>query len=172
MEKKPGHSLMKSKSSDYAIQLREKQKVKRIYGILEKQFRNYYKKAASKKGSTGENLLMLLESRLDNVVYRLGLGSTRSESRQLVNHKNIEVNGQIINIPSYQLSPQDKISVREKSKKQLRIKFAIALAEQRGFNDWLEVDTNAYTGVFARLPERKELPPEINESLIVELYSK
>ena len=172
MEKKPGHSLMKSKSSDYAIQLREKQKVKRIYGILEKQFRNYYKKAASKKGSTGENLLMLLESRLDNVVYRLGLGSTRSESRQLVNHKNIEVNGQIINIPSYQLSPQDKISDREKSKKQLRIKFAIALAEQRGFNDWLEVDTNAYTGVFARLPERKELPPEINESLIVELYSK
>ena len=172
MEKKPGHSLKKSKSSDYAIQLREKQKVKRIYGILEKQFRNYYKKAASKKGSTGENLLMLLESRLDNVVYRLGLGSTRSESRQLVNHKNIEVNGQIINIPSYQLSPQDKISVREKSKKQLRIKFAIALAEQRGFNDWLEVDTNAYTGVFARLPERKELPPEINESLIVELYSK
>ena len=172
MEKKPGHSLMKSKSSDYAIQLREKQKVKRIYGILEKQFRNYYKKAASKKGSTGENLLMLLESRLDNVVYRLGLGSTRSESRQLVNHKNIEVNGQIINIPSYQLSAQDKISVREKSKKQLRIKFAIALAEQRGFNDWLEVDTNAYTGVFARLPERKELPPEINESLIVELYSK
>ena len=172
MEKKPGHSLMKSKSSDYAIQLREKQKVKRIYGILEKQFRTYYKKAASKKGSTGENLLMLLESRLDNVVYRLGLGSTRSESRQLVNHKNIEVNGQIINIPSYQLSPQDKISVREKSKKQLRIKFAIALAEQRGFNDWLEVDTNAYTGVFARLPERKELPPEINESLIVELYSK
>ena len=172
IDKKPGHSLMKSKSSDYAIQLREKQKVKRIYGILEKQFRNYYKKAASKKGSTGENLLMLLESRLDNVVYRLGLGSTRSESRQLVNHKNIEVNGQIINIPSYQLSPQDKISVREKSKKQLRIKFAIALAEQRGFNDWLEVDTNAYTGVFARLPERKELPPEINESLIVELYSK
>ena len=160
------------KLSNYGIQLREKQKVKRIYGILEKQFRNYYKKAASKKGSTGENLLMLLESRLDNVVYRLGLGSTRSESRQLVNHKNIEVNGQIINIPSYQLSPQDKISVREKSKKQLRIKFAIALAEQRGFNDWLEVDTNAYTGVFARLPERKELPPEINESLIVELYSK
>ena len=172
IDKKPGHSLMKSKSSDYAIQLREKQKVKRIYGILEKQFRNYYKKAASKKGSTGENLLMLLESRLDNVVYRLGLGSTRSESRQLVNHKNIEVNGQIINIPSYQLSPQDKIAVREKSKKQLRIKFAIALAEQRGFNDWLEVDTNAYAGVFARLPERKELPPEINESLIVELYSK
>ncbi len=172
MEKKPGNSLARSKSSDYALQLREKQKVKRIYGVLEKQFRNYYKKAASKKGSTGENLLTLLESRLDNVVYRMGLGSTRAESRQLVNHKNIQVNGKIINIPSYQLAPQDKVTVREKSKKQLRIKFAIALAEQRGFNDWLEVDTKSYEGVFARLPERKELPPEINESLIVELYSK
>jgi len=172
MEKKPGNSLVRSKSSDYALQLREKQKVKRIYGVLEKQFRNYYKKAASKKGSTGENLLTLLESRLDNVVYRMGLGSTRAESRQLVNHKNIQVNGKIINIPSYQLAPQDKVTVREKSKKQLRIKFAIALAEQRGFNDWLEVDTKSYEGVFARLPERKELPPEINESLIVELYSK
>ena len=172
MEKKPGNSLARSKSSDYALQLREKQKVKRIYGVLEKQFRNYYKKAASKKGSTGENLLTLLESRLDNVVYRMGLGSTRAESRQLVNHKNIQVNGKIINIPSYQLAPQDKVAVRDKSKKQLRIKFAIALAEQRGFNDWLEVDTKSYEGVFARLPERKELPPEINESLIVELYSK
>ena len=172
MEKKPGNSLVRSKSSDYALQLREKQKVKRIYGVLEKQFRNYYKKAASKKGSTGENLLTLLESRLDNVVYRMGLGSTRAESRQLVNHKNIQVNGKIINIPSYKLAPQDKVTVREKSKKQLRIKFAIALAEQRGFNDWLEVDTKSYEGVFARLPERKELPPEINESLIVELYSK
>ena len=116
MEKKPGNSLVRSKSSDYALQLREKQKVKRIYGVLEKQFRNYYKKAASKKGSTGENLLTLLESRLDNVVYRMGLGSTRAESRQLVNHKNIQVNGKIINIPSYQLAPQDKVTVREKSK--------------------------------------------------------
>ena len=174
MEKKPGQTGegRRAKNSDYSLQLREKQKVKRIYGVLEKQFRNYYKKAASKKGSTGENLLTLLESRLDNVVYRMGLGSTRAESRQLVNHKNIQVNGKIINIPSYQLAPQDKVTVREKSKKQLRIKFAIALAEQRGFNDWLEVDTKSYEGVFARLPERKELPPEINESLIVELYSK
>mgnify|MGYP001247942645 CR=1 FL=1 len=172
IEKKPGNSLMKSKDSGYALQLREKQKVKRIYGILEKQFRNYYKKAASKKGSTGENLLFMLESRLDNVVYRIGLGSTRSESRQLVNHKNIEVNDKIINIPSYQVSPEDKISIRQKSKDQSRIKYAMLLAEQRGFSDWIEVNPKNYNGTFLRLPERKELPPEINESLIVELYSK
>ena len=147
--------------------------LKELFQAIEnKQFSNYFKKAASKKGPTGHNLIIALESRLDNVVYRMGLGSTRAESRQLVNHKNIQVNGKIINIPSYQLAPQDKVTVREKSKKQLRIKFAIALAEQRGFNDWLEVDTKSYEGVFARLPERKELPPEINESLIVELYSK
>ena len=174
LEKKPGQigEGRRAKNSDYSLQLREKQKVKRIYGILEKQFRNYYKKAASKKGSTGENLLTMLESRLDNVVYRIGLGSTRSESRQLVNHKNIEVNGDIVNIPSYQVSPEDKISVRDNKKEQLRIKLAMSLAETRGFNDWVEVDTKNLKGTFMRIPERQELPSEINESLIVELYSK
>ena len=174
LEKKPGQTGegRRAKNSDYSLQLREKQKVKRIYGILEKQFRNYYKKAASKKGSTGENLLTMLESRLDNVVYRIGLGSTRSESRQLVNHKNIEVNGDIVNIPSYQVSPKDKISVRDNKKEQLRIKLAMSLAETRGFNDWVEVDTKKLKGTFMRIPERQELPSEINESLIVELYSK
>ena len=174
LEKKPGQTGegRRVKNSDYSLQLREKQKVKRIYGILEKQFRNYYKKAASKKGSTGENLLTMLESRLDNIVYRIGLGSTRSESRQLVNHKNIEVNGDIVNIPSYQVSPKDKISVRDNKKEQLRIKLAMSLAETRGFNDWVEVDTKNLKGTFMRIPERQELPSEINESLIVELYSK
>jgi small subunit ribosomal protein S4 len=174
LEKKPGQTGegRRVKNSDYSLQLREKQKVKRIYGILEKQFRNYYKKSASKKGSTGENLLTMLESRLDNVVYRIGLGSTRSESRQLVNHKNIEVNGDIVNIPSYQVSPKDKISVRDNKKEQLRIKLAMSLAETRGFNDWVEVDTKNLKGTFMRIPERQELPSEINESLIVELYSK
>jgi len=174
LEKKPGQTGegRRVKNSDYSLQLREKQKVKRIYGILEKQFRNYYKKSASKKGSTGENLLTMLESRLDNVVYRIGLGSTRSESRQLVNHKNIEVNGDIVNIPSYQVSPKDKISIRDNKKEQLRIKHAMSLAETRGFNDWVEVDTKNLKGTFMRIPERQELPSEINESLIVELYSK
>ena len=174
LEKKPGQTGegRRAKNSDYSLQLREKQKVKRIYGILEKQFRNYYKKAASKKGSTGENLLTMLESRLDNVVYRIGLGSTRSESRQLVNHKNIEVNGDIVNIPSYQVSPKDKISVRDNKKEQLRIKLAMSLAETRGFNDWVTVDSKNLKGTFMRIPERQELPSEINESLIVELYSK
>ena len=174
LEKKPGQTgdARRGKSSDYSVQLREKQKVKRIYGILEKQFRNYYKKAASKKGSTGENLLNMLESRLDNVVYRLGFGSTRSESRQLVNHKNITVNDKIVNIASYQVNPNDKISVRDSKKNQLRIKLAMSLAETRGISDWVEVDPKNFKGTFIRNPERKELPAEINESLIVELYSK
>ena len=174
LEKKPGQKAdaRRPKTSDYSLQLREKQKVKRIYGVLEKQFRNYYKKAASKKGSTGENLLNMLESRLDNVVYRLGFGSTRAESRQLVNHKNIQVNDSIVNIASYQLNPKDKVSVRNNKKDQLRIKSAMSLAEIRGFNDWVEVDTKNLKGTFIRTPERKELPSEINESLIVELYSK
>ena len=174
LEKKPGQTgdARRGKSSDYSVQLREKQKVKRIYGILEKQFRNYYKKAASKKGSTGENLLNMLESRLDNVVYRLGFGSTRSESRQLVNHKNITVNDKIVNIASYQVNPNDKISVRDSKKNQLRIKLAMSLAETRGISDWVEVDSKNFKGTFIRNPERKELPAEINESLIVELYSK
>ena len=174
LEKKPGQKAdaRRPKTSDYSLQLREKQKVKRIYGVLEKQFRNYYKKAASKKGSTGENLLNMLESRLDNVVYRLGFGSTRAESRQLVNHKNIQVNDSIVNIASYQLNPKDKVSVRNNKKDQLRIKSAMNLAETRGFNDWVEVDAKNLKGTFIRTPERKELPSEINESLIVELYSK
>ena len=174
LEKKPGQKAdaRRPKTSDYSLQLREKQKVKRIYGVLEKQFRNYYKKAASKKGSTGENLLNMLESRLDNVVYRLGFGSTRAESRQLVNHKNIQVNDSIVNIASYQLNPKDKVSVRNNKKDQLRIKSAMSLAETRGFNDWIEVDVKNLKGTFIRTPERKELPSEINESLIVELYSK
>ena len=174
LEKKPGQKAdaRRPKTSDYSLQLREKQKVKRIYGVLEKQFRNYYKKAASKKGSTGENLLNMLESRLDNVVYRLGFGSTRAESRQLVNHKNIQVNDSIVNIASYQLNPKDKVSVRNNKKDQLRIKSAMSLAETRGFNDWVEVDAKNLKGTFIRTPERKELPSEINESLIVELYSK
>ena len=174
LEKKPGQpgDARRSKMSDYSIQLREKQKVKRIYGILEKQFRNYYKKSASRKGSTGENLLNMLETRLDNVVYRIGLGSTRAESRQLVNHKNIEVNGEVVNIPSYQVCPKDKISLRDSKKEQIRVKLSMSLAEVRGSNDWIEVDTKNLSGIFIRDPERKELPAEINESLIVELYSK
>ena len=174
LEKKPGQTgdARRAKNSDYSLQLREKQKVKRIYGVLEKQFRNYYKKAASKKGSTGENLLNMLESRLDNVVYRLGFGSTRSESRQLVNHKNIEVNGSIINIPSYQVQATDKISIRQKSKDQTRIQFALSVAETRNSSDWIDVDSKSLTATYLIVPERSELPKEINESLIVELYSK
>ena len=158
--------------SNYGIQLQEKQKIKAMYGLLERQFRNYFHKAEKMTGETGTNLLQLLECRLDNVVYRLGFGSTRSESRQLVNHKNIQVNGDIVNIASYQVNPNDKISVRDNKKDQLRIKLAISLAETRGFNDWVEVDTKNLKGTFMRNPERKELPSEINESLIVELYSK
>ncbi len=154
------------------MQLREKQKVKRLYGILEKQFRNYYKKSASKKGSTGENLLTFLESRLDNIVYRSGFGSTRAESRQLVNHKNIEVNGSTINIPSYQVQASDKISIRDKSKNQSRIQFALSVSENRNSSDWIDVDSKNLVATFLRVPERSELPKEINESLIVELYSK
>ena len=172
-ENPPGHHGAKRiRTSDYGLQLREKQKVKRIYGILEKQFRNYYKKAASRKGSTGENLLNMLESRLDNVVYRIGLGSTRAESRQLVNHKNIQVNGDVVNIPSYQVCPKDKITLRESKKNQVRVKLALSLAETKGSSDWIEVDSKNMAGTYIRDPERKELPAEINESLIVELYSK
>jgi small subunit ribosomal protein S4 len=173
LDRKPGIvGERREKLSDYALQLREKQKVKRLYGILEKQFRNYYKKSASKKGSTGENLLSYLECRLDNVVYRSGFGSTRAESRQLVNHKNIEVNGNLINIPSYQVQATDKISVRNKSKNQSRIQFALSVAETRNSSDWVDVDTKNLVATFLRAPERSELPKEINESLIVELYSK
>lgn len=158
--------------SDYALQLREKQKLRRIYGILEKQFRNYYKDAARQKGSTGENLLQLLERRLDNVVYRMGFGSTRSEARQLVSHRSILVNGQSVNIPSYQVKPSDTIAIREKSKKQLRIQNSLSLAEQYGLPDWVDVNSKNMEGVFKSIPERSELPSEINEQLVVELYSK
>ena len=169
----PGqHGIRRGRLSDYAVQLREKQKVRRIYGVLEKQFRNYYKAADRKKGATGENLLKLLESRLDNVVYRMGFGSTRAESRQLVSHKSITVNGGIVNIASYQVKPNDIVAVGEKSRGQLRIQAALQLSAQRGQVDWVEVSADKMEGTFKRLPDRDERPAEINENLIVELYSK
>jgi len=173
VETAPGqHGLRRGRLSDYGVKLREKQKVRRIYGILERQFSNYYAAAASSRGNTGENLLRLLECRLDNVVYRMGFGSTRSEARQLVSHKSISVNGETVNIPSYQVKPGDVISVREKCKKQLRIQSAMAIAAQRGQSDWMELNPSKMEGQFKRVPERSDLSSEINESLIVELYSK
>lgn len=169
----PGqHGARRGRLSDYGLQLREKQKVRRIYGVLEKQFRNYYKEAARLKGNTGENLLQLLESRLDNVVYRMGLASTRAEARQLVSHKAIMVNGAVVNIPSYAVSPDQVIAVREKAKKQARIVAALEISEQREKPTWIEVDTKKMEGVFKRVPERSDLSADINEQLIVELYSK
>src|SRR5574344_205909 len=169
----PGqHGARKPRLSDYGVQLREKQKVRRIYGILEKQFRKYYREAARQKGNTGENLLQLLEGRLDNVVYRMGFGATRAESRQLVSHKAIVVNGRVVNIPSYQVSPEDVITVREKAKKQARIKAALDLSTQREKPTWVEVHADKMEGVYKRLPERSDLSADINEQLIVELYSK
>ena len=169
----PGqHGQRRGRLSDYATQLREKQKLRRIYGVLEGQFRNYYKKAALVKGSTGENLLQLLESRLDNVVYRMGFSASRSEARQLVRHNGITVNGKRVNIPSYQVQPNDNVAVNEKSRAQSRILSALELAQQRGFADWIDVDAKKMEGVFKTRPERNELPAEINESLVVELYSK
>ena len=162
----------KPRISDYGIQLREKQKLRRIYGVMEKQFRNYYKRATRTKGSTGENLLRLLECRLDNVVYRMGFGSTRKESRQLVNHKAVRVNGKQVNIPAYQVMPSDEISIADKSCEQLRIKDSFNIAKQIGFPDWIEVDVDAMKAVFKSIPERAELSQDINESLVVELYSK
>lgn len=173
MDTPPGqHGQQRGRLSDYGIQLREKQKVRRIYGVLEKQFRNYYKEAARLKGATGENLLQLLERRLDNVVYRMGFGATRSESRQLVAHKAILINGKTVNIPSYLVKPSDVVSVREKSKKQARIQAALELSQQREAPVWIEVDEKKMEGTFKSLPERNDLPSEINENLIVELYSK
>jgi len=169
----PGqHGQRRGRLSDYATQLREKQKVRRIYGVLEKQFRIYYKSADRKKGATGENLLQALESRLDNVVYRMGFASSRSEARQLVRHNAIFVNGKKVNIPAYQVKPADEIAVNEKAKKQLRIQGALEVASQRGFVDWVDVDVKKMSGVFKALPERSELSSDINESMIVELYSK
>jgi len=169
----PGqHGARRGRLSDYAVQLREKQKVRRIYGVLEKQFRTYYTRAERQRGATGENLLRLLESRLDNVVYRMGFGATRAESRQLVSHKGITVNGKLVNIPSYQVSEQDIVAVAEKARAQLRIQSALQLASQRASIDWVDVDASKMEGVFKRYPDRSELASEINESLIVELYSK
>jgi small subunit ribosomal protein S4 len=173
IENAPGqHGQRRGRLSDYGVQLREKQKIRRIYGVLERQFASYYKEAARLKGATGENLLQLLESRLDNVVYRIGFGSTRAESRQLVTHKSILVNGVVINVPSYQISPGDVVAVRPKAKEQLRIKAAMDLAGQRTAADWINVNSEKLEGQFSRKPDRADLSPDINENLIVELYSK
>ena len=174
VENVPGaaQGARRGRLSDYGVQLREKQKVRRIYGVLEKQFSNYYKAAARKKGNTGDNLLQILESRLDNVVYRMGFGSTRSESRQLIAHKSILVNGEKVNIPSYQVQAGDVIAVTEKSKAQLRIQSSLNLAAQRGDIAWVNVDASKMEGTYTRLPDREELSAEINENLIIELYSK
>ncbi|MNP01684.1 30S ribosomal protein S4 [compost metagenome] len=172
-ENVPGqHGQRRGRLSDYGLQLREKQKVRRIYGVLERQFSGYYQEASRRKGSTGENLLQILECRLDNVVYRMGFGSTRAESRQLVSHKTISVNGKTVNVPSYQVKAGDVIAVREKSKNQLRIAQALELCAQRGRVEWVEVDTEKKTGTFKSVPVRADLSADINENLIVELYSK
>ena len=173
-DSKPGQHGRTSgqRTSDFGLQLREKQKIRRIYGVLERQFRNYFAEAVRRKGSTGENLLKLLEARLDNVVYRMGFGSTRAEARQLVSHKAIVVNGQVVNIPSFQVKAGDVVSVREKAKKQARIVEGLALAEQGGFPSWVSVDSKKMEGVFKSAPERSELSSDINEQLVVEFYSK
>jgi small subunit ribosomal protein S4 len=173
-DSKPGQHGRTSgqRTSDFGLQLREKQKVKRMYGILERQFRRYFAEAERRKGSTGTNLLSLLESRLDNVVYRMGYGSTRAEGRQLVSHKGITVNGEVVNIASYMVKAGDVVSVREKAKKQLRIIDAVKLAESIGLPAWVTVDTAKLEGVFKKAPDRDEFGAEINESLIVELYSR
>jgi small subunit ribosomal protein S4 len=169
----PGqHGQRRARLSDYALQLREKQKLRRIYGVLERQFRRYYEEADRTKGATGERLLQLLEGRLDNVVYRMGFGASRSEARQVVLHGGIRVNGKAVNIPSYQVKPEDVITLTEDSRAQLRVRAAMDLAKQRGFPDWIEVDVDKARGVFKRRPERADLPAEINEHLVVELYSK
>jgi small subunit ribosomal protein S4 len=174
LDSKPGQHGRTSgaRTSDYGIQLREKQKVKRMYGVLERQFRRYFAEAERLKGSTGENLLQLLECRLDNVVYRMGFGSTRAEARQLVSHKAITVNGQVLNIPSALVKATDVVSIRDKSKKQARVVDSLNLAEQQGFPDWVSVDKTKMEGVFKKMPDRSDLSADINESLIVELYSR
>jgi len=161
-----------SRTSDYGLQLREKQKVKRMYGVLEKQFRRYFAEAERRKGNTGSNLLLLLESRLDNVVYRMGFGSTRAEARQLVSHCGVMVNGQPVNIPSYSVKSGDVVSVRDKAKKQTRVQEAVKLAESIGMPGWVQVDGSKLEGVFKKAPDRDEFGSDINESLIVELYSR
>ena len=158
--------------SDYGNQLREKQKLRRMYGVMEKQFRNYYKKASKLKGSTGENLLKLLEGRLDNMVYRMGFAVTRAEARQLVSHKSIMVNGQVINIPSYQVNASDEISVTDKGKDQLRVKNAVNISSQLGISEWLSVYQKKLKGIVNSIPEREDILPDIQENLVVEFYSK
>ena len=173
METAPGvHGLRRGRLSDYGVQLREKQKVRRMYGVLEKQFRNYYKKASKLKGSTGENLLKLLEGRLDNMVYRMGFAVTRAEARQLVSHKSIMVNGKVINIPSYQVNASDEISVTDKGKDQLRVKNAVNISSQLGISEWLSVDQKKLKGIVNSIPEREDILPDIQENLVVEFYSK
>ena len=161
-----------SRTSDFGLQLREKQKVKRMYGILERQFRRYFAEAERRKGNTGANLLALLETRLDNVVYRMGFGSTRAEARQLVGHKSLMVNGQVVNIPSYQVKPGDTVSMRDKSKAQLRVVDALKLAQGIGLPDWVAVDATKMEGIFKKVPDRDQHGAEIKEALIVELYSR
>jgi small subunit ribosomal protein S4 len=169
----PGqHGQRRTRLSDYAGQLREKQKVRRIYGVLEGQFRSYYKEADRRKGSTGENLLQLLESRLDNVVFRMGFGVSRTEARQLVRHNGITVNGSKVNIPSYQVQAGDVVAVADKAKEQLRVKSAVDFTQQHGVAEWLDVDAKKFSGIFKAVPERSDLSSDINEQLIVELYSK
>ncbi len=172
-EKQPGqHGDKRPRLSGYGEQLRQKQKMKRIYGVLEKQFRNYYKSAARHKGATGENLMALLESRLDNVVYRMGFASTRAEARQLVAHKAILVNEKVVNIASYLVNPGDVIAIRQRAKSQGRILAAIALSEQRAVCDWLAIDSSAFKGTFTTKPTLNDLSPDFNVNLVVELYSK
>ena len=169
----PGqHGQRRTRLSDYALQLREKQKMRRVYGVLEKQFRLYYKEADRRKGSTGENLLKLLECRLDNVVYRMGFGSSRTEARQIIKHNGVTVNGTKVNIPSFQCSAGDAVAIAKRAKEQLRIKASVEIAEQRDFPDWIQVDAKNLEGTFKTIPERSELPAEIKEQLVVELYSK
>jgi len=176
LEQKPGQhgaTMRRGKLSDYATQLREKQKVKRIYGLLERQFRNYYKKASNRKGNTGENLLQLLETRLDNVVYRMGFAVTRPSARQLVSHRGVTVNGQVVNLPSYQVKSGDVIALSEKAQKQLRVQESLNVAQTMDLTpSWVEVDQKKFSGVFKAVPDRSDLPADINEALIVELYSK
>ena len=162
----------KSRLSDYGLQLREKQKLRRMYGVLERQFRGYYTRAAGRPGATGENLLRLLEGRLDNVVYRMGFAATRSEARQMVSHKNITVNGEVVNVPSYQCRAGDVVAVSEGAQKQLRIQNALQIKSQMGFPEWVEVDEKKFSGVLKQLPDRGDILPDINENLVVELYSK
>lgn len=173
LERTPGqHWQRRTRLTDYGVQLRMKQLIRRYYAVLEKQFRNYYKKADLMKGSTGDNLLRLLESRLDNVVYRMGFAATRAEARQLVSHKCMLVNGSVVNIPSYHVLPNDQIEIRDKAKKQLRIAAAIDLAQQRPQMPWIEVDSKKFSGTFKDHPDVAELPPEFKVNLVVELYSK